>query len=312
MMRMMRFIRSNYIINVLIFLLFIAVNVGSYRLVLSGNGKSAGFRVLMSTEEEISTEHAKINIPIELNKYRTSFPLITSNQWNQLQELCVNLLDWNDKINLISRKEITRHLVSRHLIPSLSVSLAAPNLGEKKTVIDVGTGGGFPGLPLAVVNPDSHFTLLDSSGKKMKVVEDLVKTLRLTNVHCITSRAEEFIGRRYDFLIGRAVTAIPNFLSYSSHLITSMPATSNTLPEAIEESEQGLLYLKGGDYVKELEEASITSSQVKMISEFLPQLDSDKYILFIPSDEIRRFHQKKSKAVNETNKDQRIKRQSLK
>eukprot|EP01040_Poterioochromonas_malhamensis_P013568 gene13568-14933_t len=304
----MKSIRSNYIVNLLIFILFIAANVGSYKLLPIDNRKFPGFRVLISSEEELSTEQAKSNIPIELNKYRTSFLLITSNQWNQLQELCVNLLDWNDKINLISRKEITRHLVSRHLIPSLSVSLAAPNLGKKKTVIDVGTGGGFPGLPLAVVNPDSHFTLLDSSGKKMKVVEDLVKTLGLTNVHCITSRAEEFVGRRFDFLIGRAVTAIPNFLSYSSHLITSMPTSSNTLPQTIEGAEQGLLYLKGGDYVKELEEAAITSSQVKMISEFFPQLDSDKYILFIPSDEIRRFHQRKSKPVNEGSKDQRIKR----
>jgi 16S rRNA (guanine(527)-N(7))-methyltransferase RsmG len=153
-------------------------------------------------------------------------------------------------------------------------------------VIDVGTGGGLPGLPMAIANPDTQFTLLDSNSKKMKIVQNMVDIMNLNNVIVVCCRAEEHQGE-YNFIIGRGVSAIPNFLTYSSHLLkSSSPVESPKLVTS------GLLYLKGGDFTEELEAINISKNDIIMtpVKELLPGLNSEKFVLYIPAIPIHEFN----------------------
>jgi 16S rRNA (guanine527-N7)-methyltransferase len=154
-----------------------------------------------------------------------------------------------------------------------------------ETVIDVGTGGGFPGLPLAIACPDLHFTLLDSTSNKMKVVSEMVLSLGLKNVDVVTSRAEKYIDKKFDAVLGRAVSAVPNFLSYSSHLAASQSRKNG-------ENVGGVFYIKGGDFVQELNEAHIQYYQLHAIETLVPTLGSDKFILHIPTEDVQAFHRR--------------------
>eukprot|EP01031_Cornospumella_fuschlensis_P027805 gene27805-33579_t len=218
----------------------------------------------------------------ELAYYRQFFPSLSGGQFDQLVVLCQHVADWNLKVNLISRKDIAS-ILQNHLLPSLAVSNVA-NFMDNDNVIDIGTGGGFPGLPLAIANPNTQFTLLDSNAKKMKVVADIASKMNLRNVNVVTSRAEAYRGQ-FDFLLGRAVTAIPNFLSFSSHL---MKCDSRAIAEDAGSGGKGLYYLKGGEYLGELQEAGITKHSIKHVSDIVP-IQSDKFVLHIASPEICRY-----------------------
>lgn len=233
---------------------------------------------------------------IELSDYHSFFSEFSTEQLHQLQQLRIGLTEWNEKVNLVSRKDIDR-LVPNHIIPSLSIYKLRESWGGE-TVIDVGCGGGFPGLPMAIACPNTRFTLLDSNGKKMKVVEDLVNQLQLKNVKVVNDRAENH-KEKYQILMGRAVSAIPNFLGYSSHLLDTDVDTDTATSSSAYNS--GLLYLKGGDFTEELAEAQVTAHSLHQVRDLVP-IASEKYILHIPRDQIINFRNRLAAEENNSKK----------
>jgi 16S rRNA (guanine527-N7)-methyltransferase len=164
-----------------------------------------------------------------------NFPKLPSDQAEQLVALESIFLDWNSKINLISRKD-TEHFFLHHVLHSLSLVKRITN--KPKTILDIGTGGGFPGIPLAIVFPDVQFTLVDSIQKKIKVVQSIVDTLELKNVQTKCCRIEEHKGS-YDTIVSRAVAPTRQLLQWSKHLC--IPKKTN------------YYFLKGGDLSEELQ-----------------------------------------------------------
>ena len=168
------------------------------------------------------------------------FPDLTDVQRQQFSRLSELYKDWNQKINVVSRKDIDE-LYLRHVLHSLGIAkIQAFKPGS--AVLDVGTGGGFPGIPLAILFPETHFTLVDSIGKKIKVVEEVVAGLQLTNVTVMNKRVEEITGQ-FDFVVSRAVAAMPTFVHWVKGRIKK---------ESVHERRNGILYLKGGDLSEEL------------------------------------------------------------
>lgn len=149
-------------------------------------------------------------------------------------------LDWNSKINLISRKDMEQ-LMERHILHSLSIAKVIQFEKDTK-ILDVGTGGGFPGIPLAIMFPETKFHLVDSIGKKIMVVKDIAQQLELKNVSAEQIRAENVKGH-FDFVVSRAVTRLPEFSGWVKAKITKKGF--NSLPN-------GILYIKGGDVLEEV------------------------------------------------------------
>jgi len=147
---------------------------------------------------------------------------------------------WNDKINLISRKDII-HLEERHLLHSLAIAKFI-SFRPGNTIIDVGTGGGLPGLPLAILCPECSFTLVDSIGKKIQVVNDLIQSLGLTNVKARQVRVES-LKDKYHFIVSRAVTEFPRFVAWTRNMVSR---------EQLNTEKNGIIYLKGGELENEL------------------------------------------------------------
>ncbi len=170
------------------------------------------------------------------------FPDLNNDQVRQFSMLDKLYRDWNAKINLVSRKDIDG-LYERHVLHSLAIGkLVQFKPGTK--ILDVGTGGGFPGIPLAILFPESSFTLNDSIAKKIMVVNEVAGAIGLQNVSTSHARAEE-LGGKYDFIVSRAVTSFPQFYSWVKGKIAR--ENKNKIPN-------GILYLKGGDLEYELEE----------------------------------------------------------
>lgn len=181
----------------------------------------------------------KIKVMELLLKY---FPNLTTEQIRQFEQLEHLYQDWNVKINVVSRKDIDE-LYLRHVLHSLGIAkLIRFEPGTK--LLDVGTGGGFPGIPLAILFPDCAFHLVDSIAKKIKVVDEVVAGLQLQNVTTSHSRVEALNGT-FDFIISRAVAAMPTFVHWTKGKIAK--AQNNTL-------KNGILYLKGGDLTDELKD----------------------------------------------------------
>ncbi|MCL2412625.1 MAG: 16S rRNA (guanine(527)-N(7))-methyltransferase RsmG [Bacteroidales bacterium] len=171
------------------------------------------------------------------------FPTLTEKQVRQFELLPDLYAEWNEKINVISRKDI-ENIVEKHILHSLAIAkVVSFNAGTK--ILDVGTGGGFPGIPLAIMFPDCEFHLVDSIAKKINVVSEISKAVGLTNVVAEQARAETLNGK-YDFVVSRAVTAFPEFLNWVKKNISNVGANNySSLPN-------GILYLKGGDLSDEL------------------------------------------------------------
>jgi len=168
------------------------------------------------------------------------FPELSEEQGVQFEQLEELYKDWNLKINVVSRKDIDE-LYLRHVLHSLAIAkLIAFKPGTK--IIDVGTGGGFPGIPLAIMFPETNFHLVDSIAKKLKVVDEVVAGLGLTNVKTSHCRVEE-IKDTYDFVVSRAVAAMPTFV----HWVKDRVAKKQR-----HELKNGIIYLKGGDLAEEL------------------------------------------------------------
>lgn len=149
---------------------------------------------------------------------------------------------WNAQINVISRKDVD-NFDERHVLHSLAIAKVI-QFKPGTSILDIGTGGGFPGIPLAIMFPECQFHLVDSIGKKIKVVEEVALALGLTNVKATHDRAEN-IKNKYDFIVSRAVTRMINFMPWTKHKFKT--ASFNSLPN-------GILYLKGGDIHEELNE----------------------------------------------------------
>ncbi|RTE53589.1 16S rRNA (guanine(527)-N(7))-methyltransferase RsmG [Arenibacter aquaticus] len=170
------------------------------------------------------------------------FPDLTASQKHQFELLQDLYKDWNMKINVVSRKDIDE-LYVRHVLHSLGIA-KIQQFNPGAAVLDVGTGGGFPGIPLAILFPDTHFTLVDAIGKKIKVVQEVVDGLQIKNVSAIHSRVEDIEGQ-FDFIVSRAVAAMPTFVHWVKGKIKKNSDHSR---------KNGILYLKGGDLEEELKE----------------------------------------------------------
>ncbi len=165
---------------------------------------------------------------------------LTDSQAEQFAQLDVLYRDWNSKINVISRKDID-NLYEHHVLHSLAIAKFLP-FQPGTTILDVGTGGGFPGIPLAILFPECQFLLIDSIGKKIKVASEIAKALGLTNVVCKQERAEEE-KQKFDFIVSRAVMPMPDLVKLVRKNIS--PTHRNAIPN-------GLIVLKGGDLKEEL------------------------------------------------------------
>lgn len=191
-------------------------------------------------------------------------------QFSQLQELYSY---WNNQINVISRKDIDQ-LYERHVLHSLGIAKVLSFLpGEK--VLDVGTGGGFPGIPLAILFPETDFHLVDSIGKKIKVVQEVAKALELNNVCASHSRAEQ-VTEKVDFVVSRAVTRLKDFYPWVQNKFNKQ--SKNKLPN-------GILYLKGGDLQEELAEAGLPVTQYYLRDYFEEEFFDTKQVIYIPSNQ---------------------------
>lgn len=168
------------------------------------------------------------------------FPDITENQLEQFAKLETLYFEWNEKINVISRKDM-ESLYEKHILHSLGIAKIMKFAPGSK-VLDIGTGGGFPGIPLAIMFPETNFTLVDSIGKKITVVQAVAEGVGLTNVTAIHGRAEK-VKEKFHFVVSRAVTQMPEFLRWLKGKFEK---------EQINDKHNGVLYLKGGDLAEEL------------------------------------------------------------
>lgn len=196
-------------------------------------------------------------MPITVQIIFKYFPDLNQQQMEQFTMMASLYQDWNQKINVVSRKDIDE-LYLRHVLHSLAISKLI-SFKPGTTVLDVGTGGGFPGIPLAILFPEVRFTLIDSIAKKIRVVKEVVQGLGLQNVQVINGRVEEQSGA-YDFIISRAVAAMPTFVRWVQNSVN--PRSSNSFPN-------GILYLKGGDLKDEL--GGFPEAKVYALSEFFEE-----------------------------------------
>jgi len=190
--------------------------------------------------------------------YRTFIPELSDEAVEQLGKLKAIYTEWNAAINVISRKDMDA-FDERHVLHSLAL-VKAMKFAPGSDVLDVGTGGGFPGIPLAIVYPEVNFVLCDSIGKKMKVVRAVVQALGLTNVTVHHGRAEDINGQ-FDFLVSRAVTRMNRFIPWVQGKIKK---------QSINPWPNGILALKGGDLSEELGEVDFPTERLP-ISEWLDQ-----------------------------------------
>lgn len=168
------------------------------------------------------------------------FPDLTPLQVEQFSQLKDLYQEWNEQINVISRKDID-NFYERHVLHSLAIAKVI-TFKDGSDIMDIGTGGGFPGIPLAILFPNCHFTLVDSIGKKIKIANEVVSVLKLSNVVAIHERAEK-IDEKFDFIVSRAVTVMPDFIKWTKDKFKSKG--KNDLAN-------GILYLKGGDLKEEM------------------------------------------------------------
>jgi|TARA_B100000925_G_scaffold70574_1_gene48959 16S rRNA (guanine527-N7)-methyltransferase len=198
------------------------------------------------------------------------FPDLNEKQITQLSSLKNIYETWNSKINVISRKDI-ENIYIRHILHSLSIAKFI-KFKRDATILDLGTGGGFPGIPLAIIFPDSNFILVDSIRKKIAVVDEVVKELGLKNINSQWSRAED-LDYSYDFLVTRAVAKMPTLINWSKGRFNNY---------SFHDIENGIIALKGGDIDDELN--GISEKKILDIKNIFDiQYFCDKKIVYVPS-----------------------------
>lgn len=179
---------------------------------------------------------------VDIDLLKSHFPNITEQQIKLLNQYSALLLETNEVINLISRKD-TDHVFTRHILHSLSIA-KVNDFAAGQRVLDIGTGGGLPGIPLAIMFPQTEFYLVDSIGKKVNAVKSMAEQLDLQNVYAANERVEK-LKMKFDFAVSRAVTALPKIALWLKGKIEK--GNEATLPN-------GLIYIKGGDFSDELKE----------------------------------------------------------
>jgi len=197
------------------------------------------------------------------------FPDLTDTQINQFKMLEDLYKDWNSKINVVSRKDIDE-LYLRHVLHSLGIAKVM-KFTDGSSILDVGTGGGFPGVPLAIMFPNCKFHLVDSINKKLKVINAVAESIGLDNVKTTHSRVEA-IEETYDFIVSRAVTAMPEFTKWVKGKIAKKQQN---------EFKNGILYLKGGDLTEELQQ--YTNVKAYLLSDYFEEdFFETKKVIYLP------------------------------
>jgi len=199
------------------------------------------------------------------------FPKLTDVQKEQFAKLADLYTLWNSQINVISRKDIDS-LYLHHVLHSLGIAKFVQELAPGTQVLDVGTGGGFPGIPMAILFPEVKFHLVDSIGKKIKVVREVAAALGLKNVEADHIRAEQ-LDDKYDFVISRAVTRLGDFTPWIRNKFTKKD--KNGIPN-------GILYLKGGDLSEEIKESKLKAELHPLSSYFKEDFFDTKYLVYVP------------------------------
>jgi len=198
------------------------------------------------------------------------FPNINESQIHQFSILPQLYVEWNSKINVISRKDIDL-LLERHVLHSLGIAKIT-QFSSGSNIMDVGTGGGFPGIPLAILFPECNFLLVDSIGKKIKVVEEVALGLQLKNVRAQHERAER-INEKFDFIVSRAVTDFNEFYNWIKNKIAKQNRN---------EFENGILYLKGGDLKEELKNFKNRTLVFDLTNHFEEEFFETKKVVYMP------------------------------
>lgn len=198
------------------------------------------------------------------------FPNLTETQKDQFTRLGEVYPFWNAQINVVSRKDIQR-LYLHHVLHSLAIAKFI-NFSKGAHVLDVGTGGGFPGIPLAILFPEVHFHLVDSIGKKIKVVREVAAALGLKNVEADHIRAEQ-ITDKYDFVVSRAVTRLAEFYPWVQGKFKRKD--QHALPN-------GIIYLKGGDLREEIKESRLPAQLFPISHSFQEEFFDTKYVVYVP------------------------------
>ncbi|MGB0980494.1 MAG: 16S rRNA (guanine(527)-N(7))-methyltransferase RsmG [Winogradskyella sp.] len=197
------------------------------------------------------------------------FPNLTALQIQQFKDLEVLYKDWNSKINVISRKDIDA-LYLKHVLHSLGIAKII-QFTDNSSILDVGTGGGFPGVPLAILFPNCKFHLVDSINKKLKVINAVSETIGLTNVKTTHSRVEA-IDETFDFIVSRAVTTMPEFTTWVKGKIAKQQQNA---------FKNGILYLKGGDLTEELK--AYKSVKAFLLSDYFSEAFFEtKKVIYLP------------------------------
>lgn len=204
-----------------------------------------------------------------ITRYFTDF---SGQQTAQLGALGELYSDWNQKINVISRKDIDS-LYEKHVLHSLAIAAVFEFLPGAE-IIDIGTGGGFPGIPLAILFPQVHFHLVDSIGKKLKVVSEVAEKLKLQNITTQQIRVEEIKNRQFDFAVSRAVSPLKTLWQWSRPLLCNGSKSVG--------HKNGLICLKGGDLATEIRDSRLKPHTWEISALFSEPYFKEKYVLYVP------------------------------